>query len=421
VDGTVAVFGSVPDSLVNFFATRSDISKAQIFCCGGAMALESTDCDGNGDFDAVEIAQDPSLDTDTNGVLDLCESTIVVPSQFPTIQAAIDSVPMGVTKVVQVAAGTYNQSFSMNGKNIVVRGAANNATILDGTGLQDAIALLKGGEPATAGLENLVFRNGTVGARFTPTSEFTIGGAIYANNSNAFIRDCRFENCRADFGGAIYQYLGTMDWDNVTFVGNTANEEGGAALVYNVTGTATGCTFTGNRSGMFGPGGGNAFKAVGAFATGDSVTLESCSFTGNNAPISGAAIEFYEHVKYNPGVLRLVNCTVTGNVSGLSNPSGPGGLRVLGSQSSCVLSGGTTICGNTQRNVSGPFLIAGGATVCDCLADVTLDGVVNGGDLGVVLAAWGAATANGTGDVNRDGFVDSSDLGQLLSAWGTCP
>jgi len=342
-----------------------------------------------------------------------------VPGCFSTIQAAIDAIPSGQSAVISVSAGTYNQAFSMNGKNVVVRGAPNNATILDGTGRPDAIALLKGGEPATAGLENLVFRNGTVGARFTPASDFTIGGAIYANNSNAFIRNCRFENCRADFGGAIYQYLGTMDWDNVTFADNTANDEGGAALVYNVTGTATGCTFTGNRSGMFGPGGGNAFKAVGASVTGESVTLEDCTFTGNNAPLSGAAIEFYEHVKYNPGVLRLVNCTVASNISGVSLPSGPGGIRVLGSQSSCVLSGGTTICGNTQRNIVGPYLIDGSATVCDCEGDMSGNGQVEAADLGILLSVWGTSPSNGQGDLNHDGIVNASDLSALLVTWGS--
>jgi hypothetical protein len=258
----------VPASVTSFFATRTNCTKVQIFCCEGATVLQAVDCDGNNVIDAVEVASDPSRDSNTNGVLDLCESTLYVPTQYATIQAAIDAVPTGVQKIISVAPGTYNETFALNGKNVVVRGAPGGTTILDGTGIQDAIARFTGGEPATAGLENLVFRNGTVGSRFTPKSTFTIGGAIYANNSNAFIRSCRFENCRADFGGAIYQDQGTMDWDDLEFVGNTANDEGGAALVYNVTGSATTCSFTGNRCGLIGGGSGSAFKAVGAFATG---------------------------------------------------------------------------------------------------------------------------------------------------------
>ncbi len=344
-----------------------------------------------------------------------------VPDCFATIQAAIDAVPTGVQKIISVAPGTYNQSFSLNGKNVIVRGAAGNTTILNGAGLTTSIARFTGGEPATAGLENLVFRNGTVGSRFTPKSTFTIGGAIYANNSSAFIRSCRFENCRADFGGAIYQYQGTMDWDDLVFVGNTANNEGGGALVYNVTGSATTCTFSGNRCGVVGPGSGSAFKAVGAFATGQSVVLENCTITNNIALDFGAAVEFYEHVKFNPGVLRLVGCTISGNTSGDPIANGPAGLRVLGSQSSCVLSGGTSICGNATDNVAGPYLIEGSATVCDCEGDLSGNGQVDAADLGILLSVWGTAPTDGQGDLNHDGFVTAADLSALLVQWGACP
>jgi hypothetical protein len=85
-----------------------------------------------------------------------------------------------------------------------------------------------------------------------------------------------------------------------------------------------------------------------------------------------------------------------------------------------VLSGGTTICGNTPRNVEGPFLASGKWTVCDCLADVTGDGQVNAADLGIVLAAWGAASSTGQGDVNHDGQINAADLAATLDNWGAC-
>ena len=420
-DGTVVAMGGLDPQMAALFSGMSDCTKVQVTCCDGAVVLRHTDCDANEVFDAMEVAADPARDANANGVLDICESTLIVPTQYPTIQAAIDAVPTGVQKIISVAPGTYNQSFSLNGKNVIVRGAAGNTTILNGTGLTTSIARFTGGEPATAGLENLVFRNGTVGSRFTPKSTFTIGGAIYANNSNAFLRDCRFEGCRADYGGAIYQYSGTMDWDNLVFVDNTANDEGGAALVYNVTGTATNSTFTGNRCGMFGPGSGSAFKAVGANQTGESVTLEGCSITNNIALDFGAAIEFYEHVKYRPGVLRLVNCSIRDNISGDPVASGPGGLRILGGQSSCVLSGGTTICGNQSRNILGPYYIEGSATVCDCEGDISGNGSINAADLGILLSLWGTSPEDGQADLNHDGLVNAADLSALLAAWGPCP
>jgi hypothetical protein len=343
-----------------------------------------------------------------------------VPGCFSTIQAAIDAIPSGQSAVISVSAGTYNQSFSLNGKNVVVRGAPNNATILDGTGLTTSIARFTGGEPATAGVENILFRNGTSGSRFTPASTFTIGGAIYANTSNAFIRNCRFENCRADYGGAIYQYVGTLAWENCIFVNNIANDEGGGALVYNCSGTVSGCSFTGNRCGMNGPGSGSGFKVVGSNGLSESVVLQGCTLTGNVAGDSGSAVEFYQHVKYNPGVLHIVGTSITGNTSGQPFASGAGGLRVIGEQASCVISGNSVICENSATEVGGPYLVSGSASICDCVADFTGDGLVNGGDLGVLLSQWGAAPPSGLGDANHDGMVDGADLTIVLSSWGTC-
>jgi hypothetical protein len=57
---------------------------------------------------------------------------------------------------------------------------------------------------------------------------------------------------------------------------------------------------------------------------------------------------------------------------------------------------------------------------CQCLADLFVDGQVNGGDLGALLSQWGSATANTASDLNRDGFVNGADLGYLLNAWGPC-
>lgn len=58
---------------------------------------------------------------------------------------------------------------------------------------------------------------------------------------------------------------------------------------------------------------------------------------------------------------------------------------------------------------------------CKCIADLFVDGQVNGADLGALLSQWGSATAATVSDLNRDGTVNGADLGYLLSAWGPCP
>ncbi len=119
-------------------------------------------------------------------------------------------------------------------------------------------------------------------------------------------------------------------------------------------------------------------------------------------------------------MLHLIDTLISKNSSGDPLLAGAAGLRVLGGQSSCVVSGSTSICGNAPIDVDGPFLLEDPATVCGCFADITGDGVINGGDLGIVLSSWGAAAASGVGDVNHDGVVSSIDLALVLSAWGPC-
>jgi len=357
-------------------------------------------------------------DDNANGVVDECEgvlSAIRVPLDYPTIQAAIDSVPAGVHRDIFVLAGTYNESFALNGKDVVVRGVPGGGTILDGTGLTSAIARFAG-EPATAGVQDLVFRNGTVGSRIFPEATYEVGGAIYANQSGAFIRRCEFRQNRSDFGGAAYLYKCSTLIEDSLFTGNTADEEGGAVMAFESTVTARGTAFVSNQCGAVNPGSGSGFKSVGARVAGETSLLENCSFTGGTAGVDGAAVEHFENTVSVPGSIRIVNTQITGNSTGVR----AGGLRVIGRMQSCVIVAGTTICGNANRNVDGPFFIEGSVSICDCLADVAVDGSVNGGDLGLMLNAWGITNSQGTGDVNHNGVVNGEDLSILLSAWGGC-
>jgi len=58
---------------------------------------------------------------------------------------------------------------------------------------------------------------------------------------------------------------------------------------------------------------------------------------------------------------------------------------------------------------------------CQCLADLFIDGQVNGADLGALLAFWGPVNPGlPQADMNRDGKVDGADLGHLLASWGPC-
>lgn len=57
---------------------------------------------------------------------------------------------------------------------------------------------------------------------------------------------------------------------------------------------------------------------------------------------------------------------------------------------------------------------------CQCIADLFVDGQVNGADLSALLSQWGPATPATASDLNNDDRVDGVDLAHLLSTWGPC-
>jgi hypothetical protein len=415
-----AVFGAavaISDGVCAFAAPGAAVLGSPQ---GLAASLDlSTDCDANGVPDAIDIANG-ARDANGDGILDACEPLFDVPDVYPTIQAAIDAVPAGVAKTITVAPGLYNESFALNGKNVVVQGAPEGGTILDGAGLTTAIATLNG-EPATAGLEHLTFQNGIVGAQVNPPNPtFTGGGAVFGKLSAAYIRHCSFTGCRAKFGGAVYLLRCEVNVVGCTFTNNESLVDGGAVQTFASSGALRNSTFTGNRCALASAGSGSAFKAVGIKTAGTTVTLEQCLISGNIVPSAGAAVEYYENAKVLAGTLRLVNTQIVGNLRGAGTTDDAAGLRVLGSPQACIVSNGTTICENTPRNVEGPYLAEGDWTVCDCLADFTNDGYVSAADLSALLAWWSAASPSGVGDVNHDGIVNGTDLSTMLATWGAC-
>jgi hypothetical protein len=180
-------------------------------------------------------------------------ATIHVPSERPTIQAAIDAASAGDT--VLVAAGTYqgtqNTGLDFGGKDLVLRSASGpEVTTIDGEGYYAYIRralILQNGETAASVV---------VGITFVDCWEAS-GGAVYIRNgSSPVFRDCRFlDNFGYSHttarGGAVNVTEGSSpSFEDCEFVGNGASGDshgyGGAVYVSSSTPTFTRCTFTGN-------------------------------------------------------------------------------------------------------------------------------------------------------------------------------
>ena len=58
--------------------------------------------------------------------------------------------------------------------------------------------------------------------------------------------------------------------------------------------------------------------------------------------------------------------------------------------------------------------------LCECVADLNLDGVVDGNDLATLSGSWGPAAIGTVADFDGNRLVDAYDLAVILSGWGLC-
>lgn len=136
--------------------------------------------------------------------LSLFGATTSVPSDYPTIQAAIDASQDGDTIIVQ--PGTYMENINYNGKAITITSTNPKypsvvaATIIDGNS-QGSVVTFSSGESQDSILMGFTIQHGTG----TLIDGKRYGGGIYCgDNSSAAIRYNKIINNSADVGGGIY-------------------------------------------------------------------------------------------------------------------------------------------------------------------------------------------------------------------------
>jgi parallel beta-helix repeat protein/predicted outer membrane repeat protein len=287
----------------------------------------------------------------------------LVPSQYPTIQAAINAAVTGDTVIV--ASGTYigvgNRDIDFKGKAITVRSEAGpESCIIDcnklGRGfyfhsnetvgsIVDGFTIINGYNPYDS-----LGGGGIYCYRSSPTiTNCNIsgnqakggGGGIYCSVSNPTITSCNISGNQASgSGGGIYCYNNSNPAiTNCNISGNTATYyDGGGICCYGGYGGApmiTNCSISGNRA--FSSGGG-------IYTSGGSPTITNCNISGNTATLSGGGI-----CCDNGKMPNIVNCTIAANSAG-----GSGGGIFCGSQFA-VLLGNCILWANTDSSGMGEF------------------------------------------------------------------
>ena len=184
-----------------------------------------------------------------------CAATELVPSQYATIQAAINAAANGDT--VLISDGTYtgpgNVDLDFGGRNITVTSQNGPATtIIDcgGTTTVDHRSFYLHSGETSAVISGFTIQHAEVGGSF-PGSPNYPGGAILSYGGLT-VQNCIIKNNIAGLGGGLYGSLqsGSMSVTNCVFTGNTAGVGGGMYLRQDGNGTISvvNCTVTGNTA-----------------------------------------------------------------------------------------------------------------------------------------------------------------------------
>ncbi len=243
---------------------------------------------------------------------------LLVPTHFPTIQAAINAALDYDT--VLVDAGIYSERLDFLGKNIVVTshyiqtGDSNTIvnTVLDAGGVGSAVRMTNG-EGEGAVFMGFTVRNGA-GSLYQPGyGEFYVGGGFYLINASPLIQfNIIRDHLTPDGGSGIFSDGGSPRIHRNTIVQNITTNSGCGAgmLIKNAPGGVIDSNYVQYNTAYHA--GGIALKHAHPLVTRNVIT-------NNIASQSGGAIRIY--TSSHPSI---INNTISDN----SAPSG-GGVQVL--------------------------------------------------------------------------------------------
>ena len=268
--------------------------------------------------------------------------------RFASVQAAVDAAAPGGT--IRLCPGTYPAPVAV-AKDLTLRGAGANRSILDGGGTARATAVLTVGPGATVVVRALTIRGGNGNEN---------GGGI-ANAGALTLDGVRVTGNVAKQGGGIAHLAGALTLVDSRLSGNEAtgsSGQGGGLIVFGGTVTLDGCDVTANEApGSAGQGGGLYVL------NGTEVRLNGSRVTGNTAAHGGGGL-FISN-----GAVTLTDSQVTGNETNPANASSEGGgIKITGGT---VTLSGSQVTGNTAANGGGIYNSAGDTAVTVAPGSVT--------------------------------------------------
>ena len=263
-----------------------------------------------------------------------------IPSDYATIQAAIDASMDGDT--VLVAPGTYtgegNRDIDFKGKAIIVKSEEGPQTcIIDCQGSEDDPHrgfFFHTGEDLNSILLGFTITNG-----FTITS-YSQGGGIYCENSSPRIENCVVSANTALFGGGIACIDSQAIIIRCIIQNNTADYAGGIRITRTTSLssllTMTNCFIISNKA---------KDSGGGIHCYGD-IIMNNCFIVGNKSEGSGGGIYCY-------GEITLLNCTISGNYAG---SYGGGGIHLnSGKISNSIIYGNIAPTAEGIEIAQGPY------------------------------------------------------------------
>jgi hypothetical protein len=328
---------------------------------------------------------DSCVDTDANGIPDGCDGLpdgLYVPSEYATIQLAIDAAVIGDTIYVDAGTWTGSGSSVINtmGKAITVESVLGaGVTIIDAEGVRRGVEILNG-ESDTTIIKGFTVIGGTA-------SE---GGGIFCSNSSPQFINCVVigNETTGDYplggGGGIClrqsdaAVIGCTISDNEA-LGDTAF--GGGIFCREGNPTITDCVISNNAGSIAG--------GLSCFIS--NTIVSDCTISGNDATDpnfgDGGGIQNYG------GNLQILNCSVTNNVASW----GGGGFGMLGGGTTVITS--STFDSNTARQGGGLYP-GGDVTIQDCTISNNVATHIGGGTM-----LWSGVTiTNSTFESNDAGL-----------------